>query len=271
MPSVAYFGEPGSFSEQAAMAYFGSRCRFLPFKFLPDVFDSVEGSADYGVVPIENSIEGAVTQTYDMLLEHRLSVVGEKIIRISHSLLALRGVRLKDVRQVYSHPQALGQCRKYLERLRVEAVPFYDTAGSARMIREKERHDAAAIASERAARIYGLAVLANGIEANKRNYTRFFIVSRRRARGRGDRTSIVFSTGNRPGALFSALTCFALNKVNLAYLQSRPILGKPWEYHFYADLEGDERDTGVRKALLMLEEESEYVKVLGSYNRAKRQ
>lgn len=270
MPSIAYFGEPGSFSEQAAIAYFGSKAKLVPFKFLPDVFDAVEDSCDFGVVPIENSIEGAVTQTYDMLLEHRLSIVGELIIKISHSLLAVEGVKLKDIREVYSHPQALGQCRRYIEKLRAEAVPFYDTAGSARMISEKKKRDAAAIASDRAARIYGLKALAKGIETNKHNYTRFFVVSKKASKD-GNRTSIVFSTGNRPGSLFSALTCFAVNKVNLDYLQSRPILGKPWEYHFYVDFEGNEKDLNVRKALLMLREESEYVKVLGSYRKAKQE
>ncbi len=269
MATVAFFGERGAYSEQAAVKFFGRRARTLPFGFLADVFNAARGSADYGVVPIENSIEGAVTQTYDLLLKTNLHIVGEEVLRISHCLIALPGTRISAVKEVYSHPQALAQCREYIEKMRLRTVPSYDTAGSVKIIREKGLQSAAAIASKDAARIYGMKILASGIETSRHNYTRFFIISRKEAKD-GNKTSIVFSFDeDKPGSLYHALDCFSRNGINLNYIQSRPILGKPWRYNFYIDCEGRKDDRKLNRTLKELKEITGYVKVLGSYKKAR--
>lgn len=270
MSIISIYGEPGSYTEQAALKYFGgSTMKLKYFKFLPDVFESVEGDADFGVVPIENSIEGAVTQTYDMLLQSDLIIIGEEIVRISHCLMALKGVRMNDIRTVYSHPQALGQCRTYLEKHRFNSVPFYDTAGSAKMLKEESVRNAAAIASVRAAEVYGLNVLATNIQSNRHNYTRFLVIAKSGYVKKPDKTSIAFSAKNEPGSLFKALNSFAHNKVNLLYIQSRPIPGMPWEYNFYVDCGSGILEKKTRSAIKELYNASDFVKVLGSYKRAR--
>jgi prephenate dehydratase len=269
MPKVAYYGEPGSYSEQAAMQYFGSFAALKGFRFLAQVFESVDDGMDYGVVPIENSIEGPVTQTYDLLLESNLTITGEEIVKIEHCLISNPGVNLGDVANVYSHPQALGQCRKYLEGRRLNAIPFYDTAGSVKMLREKKLKDSAAIASRRAAKAYGMKVLAQGIQSSKNNFTRFMVVAKQNNTKKWNKTSIAFEGKDRPGSLFHALNCFAKNKVNLLHIASRPIPGMPWEYNFYVDCEGSMLDGNISKAIRELHDAADFVKILGSYRSAR--
>ncbi|MCL4365295.1 MAG: prephenate dehydratase [Candidatus Marsarchaeota archaeon] len=270
MKRISIYGETGSYSEQAALQYFGGGKIGLRYcKFLPEVFESVESESDFGVVPIENSIEGAVTQTYDLLLQSDLSIIGEDIVRISHCLMAQRGVKLANLKFVYSHQQALAQCRDYIERHRLESVPFYDTAGSAKMLAGSRIRDAAAIASARAAKIYGLNVLARDIQSNRHNYTRFLIISKSGDVDNPDKTAITFSAKNKSGSLFTALNAFAHNKVNLLYIQSRPIPGTPWEYNFYIDCDSGIWEKKMRDAVKELCESSDFVKVLGSYKRAR--
>ncbi len=270
MKRISIYGETGSYSEQAALQYFGGEeIRLRYCKFLPEVFESVESTSDFGVVPIENSIEGAVTQTYDMLLQSDLSIIGEDIVRIAHCLMAPRGVKLANLKIVYSHQQALAQCRGYIERHGLESIPFYDTAGSAKMLAVSGIRNAAAIASARAAKVYGLNVLARSIQSNSHNYTRFLIISKSGEVGNPDKTAIAFSAKNRPGSLFRALNAFAHNKVNLLYIQSRPIPGTPWEYNFYVDCDSGIGKKRTRDAIKELYESSDFVKVLGSYKRAR--
>ena len=266
---IAYYGERGAYSEQAAIQHFKASGELKPRKFLSDVFDAVENGCDFGVVPIENSLEGAVTQTYDLLLESDLTIVGEEIVKISHSLMAAKGVLLDDIKTVYSHPQALAQSREYIEKHMFNTIPYYDTAGSAKMIKESGMRNAGAIASERAAKIYGMQILASGIESNKHNYTRFMVISKENKTKEWNKTSIAFSAKHRPGSLFSALNCFARNKVNLSYIQSRPIPGMPWEYNFYVDCDGSINDKKIRKAVNELFESADFIKVLGSYKKAR--
>ncbi len=269
MKGVAIYGQPGSYTEQAALNYFGSGTKFTYYNYISEVFDAVERGLDYGIVPIENSIEGAVTQTYDQMIGLKLHIVGETILRVNHCLIANKWVRLQDVDKVYSLQQALGQCKEYLQKLKVQIVPYYDTAGSVRMIKEKRLSNSAAIASERSAGIYGMRILAKYIETNKHNYTRFFVVSKVHNGIKGDKTSLVFSLKSRPGALHEALGAFADNKIDLTYLQSRPILGKPWDYNFYVDFKGDGSDKNVKKALNELKNSTKFIKILGSYKKAK--
>lgn len=266
--SIAFYGERGAYTEEAAMATFGKSARYIPERYISDVFDAVENGAEYGVVPIENSIEGPVTQTYDQLSDFKLHIAGEIILRISHCLITNPGTRLPEIRKVYSLQQALGQCKEYLQKMRVETIPYFDTAGSVKMLKESRIPGAAAIASSRAAKIYGMKVLARGIETNKRNYTRFFIVSKTEPKDRGNKTSIVFTLKSLPGSLFNALDAFAKNRVNLTYIQSRPVLGQPWTYSFYVDFDGDKGDKRVASALKDLKKATNSVKVLGSYKRA---
>jgi prephenate dehydratase len=268
MVMVAYQGEPGAFSEEAARAYFGSRARLLPKEGFKDVFEfATKHPKHYGIVPIENSVYGSVHQNYDLLLRHKLSIVGEVKLRIQLHLMALPKVPLGKVRSVYSHSQALGQCEEYLRSLKgVNIVAYYDTAGSAKMIRDQDRRDAAAVASARAARAYGLSVLKRNVESNHHNFTRFIVLSRKPGSVKhGEKTSLVFAVNNVPGALFKALAVFALREINMLKIESRPHVGKPWEYLFYLDIEGVPTDRTVQQALNHLSELTSFVRVLGAY------
>jgi chorismate mutase/prephenate dehydratase len=221
------------------------------------------------VVPVENSVEGSVSQTYDLLLQSFLKINGEVKIRVSHCLLALPGTKSDDVRRVYSHPQALAQCHAFLESLQVIVEPTYDTAGSARLIKEKNLHDAAAIASERAASLYGLNILRRNIEDVPENHTRFFVIGKDDAERTGeDKTSIVFGTKHTPGSLHKALGELATRGINLTRIESRPIRRRPWEYHFFVDFEGHRADPSCSEALQALSRSATFLKILGSYPRA---
>lgn len=268
MPTIAYQGEPGAFSEQAARSFFGTRARLLPMETFKDVFEyATKHPSGFGIVPLENSVFGSVHQNYDLLLRHKLSIVGEVKLRIQLHLMALPGVPLGTIASVYSHPQALGQCEDFLRTLnKVNVVAYYDTAGSAKMIREEKRRDAAALASSRAAATYGLRILRRNVESNHHNYTRFIILSRKgTAPKREGKMSLVFAVKNVPGALFKALAVFALREINLLKIESRPLVGKPWEYFFYLDIEGTPKDERIVQALSHLDELASFVRVLGSY------
>jgi len=268
MLSIAFQGEPGAFSELAARAFFGAKARLVPKEHFEDVFRfAARGGSYRGIIPIENSVFGSVHQNYDLLLGSRLSIIGEITLRIHHHLMALRGVRLKDVKFVFSHPQALGQCEEFLRSLKgVRRIAYYDTAGAAKMIREEERTNAAAVASLQSARSYKLQILRRNIERNHHNYTRFLCLSRSAdIPASQSKTSIVFATRNIPGALFKALAIFALRDVNLLKIESRPHVGKPWEYLFYLDVLGSLREEKLVRALEHLQEVSTFTRVLGSY------
>lgn len=266
----AFQGEHGAYSEHAAIEYHGKETETKPCRTLRLVFKSVEDrTAQYGVVPAENSLEGSINQTYDLLLESPLKICGEAKIRIEHCLLALPGTTPKDVRVVYSHPQALAQCADFLDGLHVETQPTYDTAGSAKMIAEGKLHGAGAIASERAAQTYGLTVLHRHIEDFPENFTRFFIIAWEDAPPTGkDKTSAVFGTKHVSGSLHNALGELADRRINLTKIESRPIRTSPWEYHFFVDFEGHRSDDVCAEALESLRKSTTFLKVLGSYPRA---
>ncbi|HUL45352.1 MAG TPA: prephenate dehydratase [Bacteroidota bacterium] len=270
--TVAFQGEAGAFSEQAARAYFGSTIRTVPCTTFAAVFRIVtNGSARYGIIPIENSVYGSIHENYDLLEKFNVKITGELKLRIVHALLANPSVRMNDIRYVYSHPQALGQCDRFLGRLHdVKPIAVYDTAGAAKLIRKNRRTDAAAIASVEAARLFGLNVLRKGIETNRKNFTRFLILSRQRSvSDAAAKTSLIFSVKNRPGSLYRALGIFASNRINLFKIESRPLVGKPWEYLFYLDFEGRETDIGCTRALKRLRRISTFMKLLGSYPQGK--
>jgi len=268
---VAFQGEIGAYSEEAAFRFFGSSIHTKPCESLDDVFKVVEqGEVQFGVVPIENSLEGSISRVYDLLLDSDLKVCGEMELRITHCLIANPVTRLDLIRKVYSHPQALGQCQTFLKRLDCELIPTYDTAGSVKMIKEQGIMDGGAIASMRAAEIYGMEIIAREIEDNPNNFTRFFILSKQDSPPSGnDKTSIVFSVRHRSGALFEFLRELATRNINLTKIESRPTRQKPWEYNFYLDFEGHWKDKAPQEALDNLKNTSVFVKVLGSYPKAK--
>jgi len=267
---VAFQGEIGAYSEEAAFQFFGSSIQIKPCESLEEVFKVVEeGRVQFGVVPVENSLEGSISRVYDLLLDSALKVCGEIELRVIHCLIASPGAGLDTIKRVYSHPQALAQCRNFLKHLDCELIPTYDTAGSVKMIKKSGMPDSAAIASARAAEIYGMKVIAQEIEDNPNNFTRFFILSKEDSPPLGnDKTSIVFSTKDRPGALHEFLREFASRNINLTKLESRPTRQKPWQYNFYLDFEGHREDKSAREALENLEKTSIFVKILGSYPKA---
>ncbi len=266
---VAFQGERGAYSEEAATQLFAD-ADVLPCPSLREVFEAAAaGRADRAVVPVENSQAGSINETYDLLLTHSLFITGELDLRIRHCLVALPGQDLAAIRRVYSHPQALAQCEAFLRRHELEPVPAYDTAGSAKMVAEQHLRGAAAIAGHTAARIYGLTVVAEGIETNPSNYTKFLSLDTTQApRAPGCKTSIVFTTQNIPGALYHALGAFATRAINLTKLESRPRRQVPWEYLFYVDFEGHQDDPPAREALADLSRVTTFLRVLGSYPRS---
>ncbi len=268
---VAFQGELGAYSEDAAFHFFGSSIQLEPCESLDDVFEAVEqDEVQFGVVPAENSLEGSISQTFDLLLDTDLKVCGEIELRVVHCLIGVPKARLDSIKKVYSHPQALGQCKAFLRHLGCEVVPTYDTAGSVKMIKEGGTTAGGAIASARAAEIYGMKVLAQGIEDNPNNFTRFFILSEHDSPPSGnDKTSIVFSVKHKPGALYESLKELANRNINLTKIESRPTRQKPWEYNFYLDFDGHREDKVSREALESLESSSLFVKVLGSYPKAR--
>ena len=263
---VAFQGERGAYSEEAAAALYGD-VEVVPCAALREVFDAVASAqADRAVVPVENSQAGSINETYDLLLSHRLYITGELDLRIRHCLLALPGQALEAIRVVHSHPQALAQCEEFLRLRKIEAVAAYDTAGSAKMVASQRLSGVGAIAGRRAGQIYHLAVLAEGIETNPFNYTKFLGLNTEPGpHAPGCKTSIVFTTKNVPGALYRALGAFATRTINLTKLESRPRRELPWEYLFYVDFEGHERDPVAAGALEELRGVTTFVRVLGSY------
>jgi prephenate dehydratase len=279
---VAIQGELGSFSHEAA-EHMLPRCRVVPCAHSAEVFDRVEGgSVSAAVIPIENSLAGTVAEHADLLVTRDVFIQGEFRLRIVHNVIAAPGVKLGALRKVLSHPVALDQCRDFFRHHpRIEPVPFYDTAGSVKHVVAHRIQDAAGIAGRHAAREYSGKILQTGIEDDKRNFTRFFLIrkaggarekrsaasarSHQRLISRGaNKTSIAFKVKNLPGALFKSLSVFALRDISLSKIESRPMRGRPWEYVFYVDfLRGD--DEPARNALRHLGEVAEFVKVLGIY------
>jgi prephenate dehydratase len=265
---IAYQGEPGAFSQQAACKVFGSEMISAPCHSPDDVFTAViRKRAEFAVIPIENTLAGSIYRNYDLLARHPLVVVAETSLRIEHNFIAHRGAGLRQIRRVYSHPAALEQCSRFLRRFKsLDQVSFYNTAGSVKFIHDQGLEQAAAIASVDAARIYGMKILRRGIEDDPENYTRFLVMARKgQLPPGGEKTGIVFGLENQPGVLFKALSVFALRNIDLVKIESRPIRGKPWQYLFYIDLQSDIRSRECSHALRHLRELAPFLKVLGSY------
>lgn len=274
---AAFQGEPGAFSHDAALRFFGVGASTIPCRTFEEMFDAVTtGRADCAIAPIENTLAGSVIKNYDLLVEHDLTIVAELVLRIVHNLIARPGVPLGELRRVRSHPVALAQCERFLKANKhLEVEEAYDTAGAVKMVMADQRRDQAAIAGRAAAVAYGASIVAEGIESNKQNFTRFFVLvppARAtaipvEASGKERRTSIVFRIANQPGGLYAALSAFATESVDLTKIESRPIEGRPWEYSFYVDFIGSVGEAGVDRALAKLATGAESVRVLGSYPR----
>jgi len=267
---VVFAGEPGAFSEIAAFKFFKEKIKTLPCKSFKEVLDLVEkGNVDFGILPIENSIAGAIGENYDLLLKSKLKIFGEEILKISHCLIVNRGVSLKSLKNVYSHPQALMQSQKFIEKMGLIPISVYNTAAAVKILKNKNIKDGGAIASERAASLYKMKILKKGIETTPKNFTRFFIIAKRTPpQVKKMKTSIVFSLKHRPKSLFNVLEIFAQKNINLTKIESRPIIGKPWEYNFYLDFIGSLREKKIKKALKELRKKTIFFKALGSYPQA---
>jgi chorismate mutase/prephenate dehydratase len=266
---VAFQGVRGAYSEDAVFT-FDESARTLECPEFVDLFDAVKsGRADLGMLPVENSIEGSVTAANDLLFQSDLKVVGEVMTRIRHCLIGHPDASLEDIGRIYSHPQALAQCRDLLSsHPEWQKVPAFDTAGSVRMVMERGLKEEAAIASKRAATTYGMKVLLEDVQSIKDNITRFFVLSRKASTVAGNKTALAFTTKNQPGALFDCLKAFATNDVNITKLESRPWRGRTWEYVFYLDLDGDIKDGKVSEALEQLARSASCIRVFGSFLKA---
>ena len=267
MKIVAFQGERGAYSEQAARQHFGADIVTLPCVAFEGIFAAIDsGEADFGVLPVENSLAGSINRAYDLLLERDLWAWGEILLRVRHNLLAPAGATLEQIHTVRSHPQALAQCERWLNQRGLQAVPWYDTAGSAKELAAHPEPGVAAIASSLAAETYGLEILASGIEDLAWNYTRFFVI------GRGDapisakaKTSLVFAVTHEPGSLVACLNEFSSRGINLTKIESRPRRNRPWHYVFYLDFDGHWQDPACQQALVGLLARAAFVKLLGSY------
>jgi prephenate dehydratase len=275
-PLIAFQGARGAFSEEAARKLVGPKSLVLPCDRFEDVFRSLKsGKVSGAVVPIENTLAGSVHENYDHLVNFELPIVAETSVRIIHNLIVRKGVQFSQIKRVFSHPVALNQCLDFFARNpQMERIPFYDTAGSVKMIVEEELSDAAGIASSVAAEIYGARILRRSIESDRQNFTRFFLLrteqyARRHiisaAAHTSWKTSLVFSTRNVPGALFRALSAFALRDLSLTKIESRPLRGKPYEYLFYVDFLGRVDTPNAQNALNHLRELADFLRVLGCY------
>ncbi len=272
---ASFQGELGAFSHEAATQLLGPSVVVQPCQRFEEAFVALrDGLVDAAVIPIENTLHGSVHENYDHLLNFDYRIVAQTNLRIVHNLIAAPGVKFSALKRVYSHPVALNQCLHFLAaNPGMERTPFYDTAGSVKMVMAEGLKDAAAIASSVSAGIYGARILKRSIEDDRQNYTRFVLLRRPNQRPlpldepnkKGWKTSLVFTTHNQPGALFKALSAFALRDISLAKIESRPLRGRPWEYLFYLDLLGNVEEERVKRALGHLEELADMLRVLGCY------
>ena len=269
MNRVSFQGERGAYSDAASISFFGDDIEVIPCPTFADVLKNTEnGVSDYSVLPVENSLEGSVGESNDLLLSTNLKAVNEIYHRIHHCLIGTGS--LADIDTVYSHPQALGQCRQFIQENSLKTIPSYDTAGSVKIIKDLNKSNVACIASKNAAEIFGVPVIQDGIEDNANNYTRFLIFSKEKNdKTENSKTSIIFSVKHEAGALYQIINEFYQNKINLTKIESRPNKNTLGEYNFYVDFEGHQDDSSIKDVLEKLRNHSTFLKILGSYPIAK--
>lgn len=269
MIRVSFQGERGAYSEAAARSFFDERIEPIPLSTFTKVLDNtIKDETAYSILPVENSLEGSVGESYDLIYSTSLNAVGEIYHRIEHCLIGIG--KLDKIDTVYSHPQALGQCRKFIEKHNMKTIPAYDTAGSVKDVKELKKENTAGIASKSAAEIYEMPIISEKIADNPNNYTRFLILSKANSEQTGDdKTSIIFSIKHEPGSLYKIIENFHKNDINLTKIESRPTKVNTWEYNFYADFEGHKNDPKISDMLKKIKQETIFMKVLGSYPSAK--
>jgi chorismate mutase/prephenate dehydratase len=269
---IAFQGEKGAYSEIAAESYFGKSINALPSYSFEEVFAKVrKGIADKGVIPIENTLYGSVFENYDLLLKYHVSVIAELNLQINHCLISPKKYSLSELMKIYSHPQAIGQCSKFLNELKVEIIPTYDTAGSALLSLRNQEEPTAAVTSYRAAKIYKMKILKKNIQNNKINYTRFLVISKKKSdkEPKHPKSTLSFDLKSIPGALHKALGVFANAEIDLSMIESRPIPHKPFQYTFYIDISGSLNDKKIKAALRKLSELTVTIKKIGTYEKGK--
>ena len=269
MTRVSFQGERGAYSEAAAKSFFNEDIITIPQKTFAETLETTsKKESDFSVLPVENSIEGSVGESYDLLYSTSLNVTGEIYHKIEHCLIG--NGNLDEIDSVYSHPQALGQCRRFIEEKDLKTIPTYDTAGSVKIVKELNKNNCACIASKAASALYQVPIIAEKIANNLNNYTRFLILSKNRSSESGkDKTSIIFSIKHEPGSLFRIIENFNKNNVNLTKIESRPTKESAWEYNFYVDFEGHQNSSNISSMLKDIRQETIFMKVLGSYPSAK--
>ena len=268
MTNISFQGERGAYSEAAAKSFF-DEIKTIPFATFAEVLENTsKGNSEYSILPVENSLEGSVGESYDLLYSTSLNVIGEIYHRVEHCLIGIG--KLEDVDTVYSHPQALGQCREFIEEYHMKTIPTYDTAGSVKIVKELNKKNCACIASKTSSSIYNMPIMSENIANNSNNYTRFLILSKKKStQTENDKTSIIFSIKHEPGSLFRIIENFHKNNVNLTKIESRPTKSNTWEYNFYVDFEGNAKNPKILEMLEKIKQESLFMKVLGSYHSAK--
>ena len=269
MIRVSFQGERGAYSEAAAKSFFSEEIETVPLTTFAEVLEQTStDKTEYSILPVENSLEGSVGESYDLLYSTSLNVTGEIYHRIEHCLIG--NGKLDEIDTVYSHPQALGQCRKFIEKHNMKTIPAYDTAGSVKIVKELNKKNCACIASKAASTIYNMPIITENIANNLNNYTRFLILSKKESvETEKDKTSIIFSIKHEPGSLYRIIENFHSNRVNLTKIESRPTKENTWEYNFYVDFEGHEKNSQIIEMLEKIKQESLFMKVLGSYPSAK--
>ncbi|KAG2472847.1 MAG: Prephenate dehydratase [Nitrosopumilales archaeon] len=265
MTKVSFQGERGAYSEAAAISFFGKNIETVPLLTFAEVLVyTTKDNTDYSVLPIENSLEGSVGESYDLLYSTSLNTIGEIYQKIEHCLIGTG--TMKQVDTVYSHPQALGQCRNFIQKHNIKTVPSYDTAGSVKIIKEMKKDNVTCIASKNASEIYQIPIIKEGIADKPNNYTRFLVLSKNQSKEtKKDKTSIIFSIKHEPGTLFQILEKFNHYGVNLTKIESRPTKDTAWEYNFYVDFEGHISNQKISEMISKIQQNTLFFKILGSY------
>ncbi len=265
MIKISFQGERGAYSEAAAKLFFNEEIETIAHGTFAEVLENTSSNkTEYAILPVENSLEGSVGESYDLLYSTTLNATGEIYHKIEHCLIGIGN--LENVDTVYSHPQALGQCRKFIEKQKMKAIPAYDTAGSVKIVKELNKQNCASIASKTASSLYNMPIIAENIANNLNNYTRFLILSKKESPETGnDKTSIILSIKHEPGSLYRIIENFHKNNVNLTKIESRPTKANTWEYNFYVDFEGHKNNSKIIEMLKKIKQESIFMKILGSY------
>lgn len=269
--TIGFQGVKGAFSEEALYNFFTEDVETVALKKFEDILISLgNGTIDYGVLPIENSSTGAISDVYDLINTYSCYIVGETYVKVNHNLMGITGCTLETIEEVYSHPQAFEQSKDFLNKYNWKLIPYYNTAKSAEYIMKKNNNKIAAIGSKKASQLYNLNILASNINTNNKNTTRFIVLGKELVSSKEcNKISVVLSTVHKAGALYNVLKHFAKNNINMLKIESRPLVHTPWEYYFYIDFEGNIQDDIIKNALSKMSKDCHHFKILGNYKQTK--